>query len=374
QKMESIGTLVGGIAHDFNNMLAGITGNLYLARRKANLSPDLMQNLDNIEQLSVRAAEMIQQLLTFARKRRVSIKPISFNASIRELLKLIRASTPENIAIEQHICSDELKIRGDATLLHQVMMNLLSNAHDAVEAAGRPRIIISLDVLFADDAFVKRHVYFKAGSYAHLSVEDNGCGIPQEQMKHVFDPFFTTKEQGKGTGLGLSMVFGAVKIHHGFVEVESVQGKGTSFHIYLPLLEQDETATDIREQGGGFWQGHGETILLADDQQYVLEIGKEVLKELGYRVLVAGNGREAVKLFQTHTEDIDLCIFDLVMPEMGGRQAAELIRKIRPQAKIIFSTAYDKHGRDELAHETVISKPFAIEKMSRLIRQKISIS
>jgi len=371
QKMEAIGTLVGGIAHDFNNMLAGMTGNLYLAKKRIQGMPEVMQKLTNVEEISMRAANMIEQLLTFARKDRVSIKPVPFTPFIKETLKLLRASVPENIAIHEEVCADALQVMGDSTLLHQVLMNLITNARDALEGVEHPCINVGLERFQADESFVKARAYFKAGAYAHLSVQDNGCGIPKKQIKHLFEPFFTTKEQGKGTGLGLAMVFGAVKTHHGFVEVDSKRGEGSVFHIYLPLLEhktglsESERHTDITEPG------HGEMILFADDQQQVLTTGKEVLESLGYQVLTATNGQQAVDVFEAHAAEIDLCILDIIMPVMDGSRAAEHMRQIRPEIPIVFSTGYDKLSRANMADETVISKPFPIASLSRLIRNKI---
>jgi len=371
QKMEAIGTLVGGIAHDFNNMLAGITGNIYLARKQVQAQPDVLQKLTNVEQISMRAAEMIQQLLTFSRKGTISIKEMSFTSFIKGTLKLLCMSASENIAIHQDICADVLQINGDSTQLQQALMNLVNNARDAIDGIENPNITIRLEAFHADRAFVKKRTYFNTSSYAHLSVEDNGCGIPKEQLKHLFEPFFTTKEQGKGTGLGLAMVFGVVKTHHGFIEVDSIPGQGSTFHIYLPLLKQEELDSELPQDRVLAGHGRGETILLADDQEVVLGIGKEVLETLGYKVLPASNGQQAVEIFEAHAEDIDLCIFDIIMPVMDGSQAARCIRQIKPQAKIIFSTGYDKLTQNNMEHETVINKPFSIEKMSRLIRQKL---
>jgi len=371
QKMEAIGTLVGGIAHDFNNMLAGMTGNLYLAKKRIKGMSEIVQKLDNVEQLSMRAADMIQQLLTFARKDRVSIKPIPFTPFIKETLKLLRASVPENIAMHEEICTDALQVMGDGTLLHQVLMNLVSNACDALEGVEHPCMTVGLELFQADESFAKVRADFKAGAYAHLSVRDNGCGIPKKQIEHLFEPFFTTKEQGKGTGLGLAMVFGAVKTHQGFVEVDSTHGQGTVFHIYLPLLKhqtrlaESDCQTDLSEHG------HGETILFVDDQQQVLETGKEVLESLGYQVLTATNGQQAVDVFEAHAAGIDLCILDIIMPVMDGSRAAEHMRQIRPEIPIVFSTGYDKLSRVNMADETVISKPFPIASLSRLIRRQL---
>ncbi|MBN4073625.1 PAS domain S-box protein, partial [Mariprofundus ferrooxydans] len=369
QKMEAVGTLVGGIAHDFNNMLAGITGNLYLARMHLKDNPKVEEKLANVEQLSFRAADMIKQLLTFARKDRVSMKAFPFTSFLKETLKLLSTAVPESIEVQQDICTDHLQINGDATLLHQVLMNLLNNAIDAVEQVTHPSITIRLETFHPDEAMVASHVYFELHDYLHLSVQDNGCGIPAEQLEHVFEPFFTSKEQGKGTGLGLAMAFGAIKTHAGLLEVESVQGAGSSFHVYIPLLASASIESESSAVPG-IHAGQGELILLADDEPHIISVGKEVLEALGYRVLTATNGQQAVELFAAHADEIDLCVFDMVMPVMGGDQAAQVLRQIKPEIKVIFSTGYDKNLQDiSMRDETVLSKPFSIAEMSRVIQQ-----
>ncbi|MFQ5346185.1 MAG: ATP-binding protein [Mariprofundus sp.] len=371
QKMEAIGTLVGGIAHDFNNMLAGITGNLYLARQHTRDMPEVVHKLSSVEEISMRAADMIGQLLTFARKDRVSIDQMAFNPFLKETLKLLHASVPENIAMQQEICSEPLIINGDGTQLHQVLLNLINNARDAVEDVDQPCMTVRLESFYADAAFISSHSWFREGTYAHLSVEDNGMGIPEHQVEHLFEPFFTTKEQGKGTGLGLAMVFGAIKTHNGFVEVESIEGRGSTFHIYIPLLEQKAAMTAPADRKQEVAAGHGELILLADDEEHVLETGKEVLESLGYRVLTAADGQQAVELFEAHADAIDLVIMDVIMPVLIGSKAAESMRRIRPQVKIIFSTGYDQYSRANMKNEIVLGKPFSIVEMSHLIRRQL---
>jgi len=374
QKMEAIGTLVGGIAHDFNNMLAGMTCNLYLAKQRVQDKPEVVQKLENIEQLSLGAAEMIRQLLTFSRQGLVSMNKLPLTSFLKETLKLLRSSVPENIDMHLDICSEALLIKGDSTQLHQVLMNLINNARDAVCAVERPTIIISLARFHADAACVERDAGFTVENYARLSVADNGCGMAADQLEHLFEPFFTTKEQGKGTGLGLAMVYGAIEMHDGVIAVDSSEGKGSSFHIYLPLLEQKESAFESAQQAAEKQavMGSGELILLADDQQHVVETGKEVLETMGYRVLTATDGQQAVELFKAQSNGIDLCILDIVMPVMTGDQAAKQIRQIKPDVKIIFATGYDKNLQSGMAQEIVLSKPFSIIEMSQLIRQQLS--
>jgi len=371
QKMEAVGTLVGGIAHDFNNMLAGMTGNIYLSKKYVSDMPEVVKKLDNVEQLALRAADMIQQMLTFARKDRVSIKRIPFTPFIKETLKFLRPSVPENIAMQQDICSESLTIEADATQLHQVLMNLVNNARDALDGVASPCITIRLDVFHADAAWVEQHADAATGLYAHLSVTDNGCGIPEKQIEHLFEPFFTTKEVGKGTGLGLAMVFGSIKTHHGMIDVDSVEGEGSTFHLYLPLPEPEEVLVEASTGEDEVCEGNGEMILLADDEQHILDTGKEVLESLGYRVVTVRNGEQAVELYTEYADAIDLCLFDIVMPLMGGDQAAVKIRAINPNIKIIFATGYDKNTQDHLAGEIVLSKPFSVVEMSQVIHQQL---
>jgi len=368
QKMDAIGTLVGGIAHDFNNVLAGMNGSLYLAKQHARDNPEVVYKLESIEQLSFRAADMIKQLLTFARKDQVSMKRFRLNSFIKETLKFLRTSVPEDIEIHQDICSEPLMVNADATQLHQVLMNLVNNACDALESVEKPCISIQTDICDVDQEFLKSHSYFEVGPYAHVSVQDNGSGIPADIIKHLFEPFFTTKEQGKGTGLGLAMVFGAVKTHNGYVLVDSVEGQGTVFHIYIPLLavDGDDTATPEPDR---VIMGEGETILLVDDEENILGSGKEVLESLGYQVLTASNGQQAIDMYKTASSTVSLVILDVVMPVMGGIDAAEHIRRMGSDVKVMFSTGYDKNARGNLEDEAVLSKPFAVAEMSRLIRE-----
>lgn len=377
QKMEAIGTLVGGIAHDFNNMLAGMTGNLYLAKRKTESLPEVKMKLDNIEALAFRASDMISQLLTFARKGRVAMESLSLTPFIKEALKLLEASVPENIQLNHTLCNEPLQVYADQTQIHQMMMNLIHNARDSLEGTAKPEINIKFEPFIADDAFISKRPYQINGKdFARLSVTDNGCGIPNHQIASIFDPFFTTKEQGKGTGLGLAMVYGSVKMHKGFVEVESEENVGTTFHIYLPLTAEDNQESLETVDTRVVAKGHGELILLVDDEQHVLETGKEVLESMNFRVLTASNGQQAVDLFRTRPGDIDLLILDIVMPVMGGNEAARRIRAIREEVKVIFATGYDKNtplNQDAgMENETVLSKPFSIIELSHIIRKKLN--
>ncbi|MDQ6965456.1 MAG: response regulator [Mariprofundaceae bacterium] len=371
QKMEAVGTLVGGIAHDFNNVLAGITGNIYLAKAVVHTVPEAISMLDDAEALGFRAADMISRLLAFSRKSAISMKAIPLTAYLKETMKLLSVSVPESIRLDLHICSDDMQVYGDSTQIHQMLMNLINNASDALEDVESPTISISLEAFTADEAFVSERTYHINGrDFALISVSDNGCGVQADQIGHLFEPFFTTKELGKGTGLGLAMVYGAVKSHHGFVEVESDPGKGTRFHVYLPILATQAVA-DVKQSRSPV-DGKGECILLVDDEKTILEVNRDVLIRLGYKVLTAANGQEAVALFNAQAESIDLVILDVIMPVMGGLSAYHQMRRIAPDIRVLFSTGYDREqSLADIANEDILSKPISIAEMSHAIRRKL---
>jgi len=376
QKMEAIGTLVGGIAHDFNNMLAGITGNLYLAKKMATDNPKLTKKLENIESLSFRAADMIKQLLTFSRQDAVRMQAMDITSRVYEALNFLRSTIPENIIIHEDICDDEMLINGDETQLHQVLMNLVNNARDALEGLETPSITIQLSRFVSDHAFMQKHDCSKIDNYVHISIADNGMGISDEHLEHLFEPFFTTKEEGKGTGLGLSMVFGAIETHKGLIEVESKEGEGTTFHIYIPLIESHEVdvaqpeakSTSSKDMAGAL-------ILLVDDELQVRETTAEVLESMGYKVLQAEDGIAATDVFKQHQHTCCLVILDMVMPHCGGVEAATNIRKINPNVPIIFVSGYDREKvlkDNQLANSQVLGKPIELNQLKSIIRHMLS--
>ncbi|WP_176957789.1 PAS domain S-box protein [Mariprofundus sp. KV] len=374
QKMEAIGTLVGGIAHDFNNSLAGIAGNLYLARAKSE-QPEVLAKLESAEKLAFSAAGTIQQLLTFSRKGVVNMSVFTLAPFLKEVIKLHRISIPESITLHQQLDDLGLKVRGDLNQLQQVILNLTNNARDAVEGVENPQITIALtqEKIAEPEKAVRGQL--KGGEYACIRVIDNGCGIAAEDRAHIFEPFFTTKEEGKGTGLGLAMVYGAVKTHNGWIyTTPGEDGVGTIMQIYLPLVHQKaEQALDYGEDT--VVEGRGERILLVDDNEDVLNVGKDVLEGLNYRVLMAKDGLEAVALYSADPDKIDLLILDVVMPGMGGFEALKQIRQINPDVKALFATGYNKasaEADDEaFKDEMIISKPFAISALSQLIREQL---
>ncbi|HXH71859.1 MAG TPA: CHASE domain-containing protein [Mariprofundaceae bacterium] len=373
QKMEAIGTLVGGIAHDFNNTLAGITGNLYLARKEAASIPELVDRLSAIEQLSFRTAGMIQQLLTFSRKSKPSMAPVSIASFLKESIKLQQASLPENIGLQLDIHDPDLLVQGDINLLQQALINLYNNARDALEGVENPVIRVELARFSADKSFRTANPVVHANEFAHITVSDNGHGISEKDIDHIFEPFFTTKEAGKGTGLGLAMVYGAVESHGGVITVES-GGQGAAFHIYLPLIESLATQVPDPSQMQVV-SGNGETILLVDDHEETLKTNRDVLDSLNYRVMTARDGREAIEMYRQHQDEIDLVILDVVMPKVGGKEAFEAMRQINPEVRAMFATGYDRANvlKDaDLADMQVINKPFSIGELSQVVRRVLA--
>ncbi|NWF39413.1 PAS domain S-box protein [Mariprofundus sp. NF] len=372
QKMEAIGTLVGGIAHDFNNMLAAIQGNIYLSKLALENQPEVREKLDTIERLSTRAADMVKQLLTFARKDRIRMAPFSLNAFMKEGFKLAKNAIPENIEHICNTCQEDLVVSGDTTQLQQVLMNLLINASHAVSGTAQPQISCSLAHYVATDAFIDAHPDLHGLHFARLTVQDNGCGITKDHLDKVFEPFFTTKGVGEGTGLGLAMVYGAMQSHEGVIEIESEVGVGTAFHVYLPLKEKGESP---EPETNSVIEGQQETILLADDEADLRSTTAEVLSSLGYQVLEAGDGEQALEIFKTHQETIDLILTDIVMPKMGGVDLARSIRQLDLEVPIIFATGYDREhvltAEDQIDNSEIIGKPFSFEELSQLIRNKL---
>jgi len=373
QKMESLGTLVGGIAHDFNNILAGMTGNMYLIKKRATDNPDITERVKKLESLAFSAANMISQLLAFARQATVQMDTIAITPFIRESLALSSASISADIALDIHLSEQALTIRGDTTQIQQMLMNLLNNARDALEGRENPKISVSVQPYSASRDFLDRHSGLSSNSFARMTVSDNGTGISEKNIKNIFEPFFTTKEIGKGSGLGLSMAFGAMHTHGGVIEVESKPGIGTTFHLYFPIEHAKELPSehqDIEET-----DGHGELILLVDDEAHVLETNTEVLKSLGYSVLEASNGKEGITLFKQHSDKIQLVLTDVVMPITGGVAMAEAIRCINPNIPVIYTTGYDKDQvlpDQVMENALVLSKPLDVADLSQRISRLLT--
>lgn len=379
QKMEALGTLVGGLAHDFSNVMSGISANLFLIQRAIKGNALAQDKLDDVEKLVFHASNMSKQLLTFARKDEVEKKKFDMSSFINEALKLGVISLSSRIQIEKDLTQSVLPICGSATQLQQVLFNLLNNAKDALRTIQEPEIKVILKTLEEAKHLRENHPDLE-GEWLYLCFHDNGEGISPQNQVHIFEPFFTTKEQGKGTGLGLAMCYGAIKSHGGMIEVESALGQGTSFHIYLPLVmnEQEQQKQDVHFQG---LTGHGETLLIVDDDKALRLAHQSALENLNYKVILAEDGLEAIKIYAQQKEQIDLVMMDSMMPNMDGVKAAQHILMMDKKAKIFFATAYEKNGttgrwltQDAKELESVrrLQKPFTIEQLCQVIREELT--
>ena len=376
QKMEALGTLVGGIAHDFNNMLAGILGNTYLIRSRHQKGQTFDDLLEAIDQYGNGAADMIRQMLTFARNDNIELKPMNLNQVVKETCKLVRTVTPENIDCRFTIDEETLKVLGDVSQIQNILLNLTNNARDALAGMENPRIEVSLSHYHADQKFASRYPESVHDEYARLSVRDNGSGIDYEHLKRIFDPFFTTKGVSKGTGLGLSMVYGAAKRHNGIIDVDSVRGEFTVFHVYLPLIKG--AAEMPREDSRISLQSEGQTVLLADDEDMLREVHANLLIELGFRVIQAEDGQSGVELYEENRDSITLAILDVVMPRMGGVEAALRIHELSPGLPIIFVTGYDLNEALSSAklpvNYSALQKPFTVQQLAEKIKEAMESS
>jgi len=375
--MEAIGTLVGGMAHDFNNVLTGITGQLFLARMQAQDAGEntIAKSIEEAEHLGFHAADMIRQLLTFSRKGKVDMVQFDLRVFIGEAIKMAKAIVPESVHLGYNFEKGDMVIMGDTTQIQQMLFNLLINASHAVADNDKPEINVAVQRFTADVNFAKRYDVAEHSRYVRLSVSDNGCGIEEDQLGNIFEPFYTTKEAGKGTGLGLAMLYGSIHSHQGLVDVESQVGKGTTFHLYFPLQEMiifhhEEALEEVNE-------GYGELILLVDDEESVLVVTKLILNQLGYRCLTALHGQQALALYEEHKQEIVMMISDVVMPKMGGIEAAMLIHKMNPQLPVIFASGYQRGvgmetGLPTTLNYTFICKPYSVSELSKIITEYVT--
>ncbi len=372
QKMEAVGQLAGGIAHDFNNILTGITGYSTLLSMKTETDQVLKGYASNIIALSDKAANLTQGLLAFSRKQVMNIEVHDLNEIIKRFISMVTRIIGDNIEILSILSDDKLPVMADATQIEQVLMNLVTNAKDAMVNGGT--ITIESFMIPADDISLSKKDVRTRGYFALLKFTDSGTGIPPELMDKIFDPFFTTKEVGKGTGLGLSIVHGIVEQHNGIIKVESKSGNGATFNIFLPIT--DALAIKRKETETLFNLPHGkETILLAEDDMQARITAKTILEEFGYNVVEAIDGEDAVKKFTGSKGKFDLVIMDMIMPGMDGRSTFDEIRKIKPDVKVIFTSGYLSEMMkvmDIIEEElNFISKPVAPDELLTKIREVI---
>ncbi len=369
QKMESIGTLAGGIAHDFNNILSSILGYSELALLDLPLESPLRNKLEAIYTSGKKARELVAQILAFSRNDQQVRSPVKLHLAVEDALKLLRHAIPSTIQIETEIASD-CRIMGDPSRIDQIIMNLCTNAYQAMlETGGKLKISLSRAELTEETG---KTIGIPSGFYGKLVIADTGVGIPEIQLARIFEPYFTTKEKGKGTGLGLAVVHGIVKSHKGAILVKSKLGKGTRFEVYLPLTRQESvavqnTATNIA--------GGSERILLVDDQRDVLQIETEILELLGYDVTGMISAPQALDHFAGHSDRYDLVITDMTMPNMTGDRLAEQLRRISPHIRILLITGFSelitKEKAETMGIDGFLTKPVQLSHMAKTIRQVI---
>ncbi|MBI5021968.1 MAG: PAS domain S-box protein [Ignavibacteriales bacterium] len=368
QRIESVGTLAGGVAHDLNNVLAPILLSIDFLKKSI---PDerSLRMLEAIETSAQRGSAIVKQILGFARGVQGESVLIQFRHIISEISSIIKGTFPKSITIKEEVPKNIWTIIGDPTNLHQVLLNLCVNARDAMPNGGS--IFIKAENKFIDEQYTRMSINAKPGRYVLLSVEDNGSGMPPAVLERIFEPFFTTKEIGKGTGLGLSTVHAIVKSHGGFVNVYSEVGKGTTFRIYLPAAkETSETkpkSNDVKEM----FLGNGELILVVDDESSIQQITKHTLEANGYHIITGSDGTEAIALFASRKEEIALVLTDMVMPIMDGPSTIKVLRKIKPDVKIIASSGFNPDGTQatsiELGLDAFLTKPYNAQKLLEVI-------
>ena len=345
QKMQSIGTLAGGVAHEFNNILSIIIGNNELIMDQVPESSPARDYVEEIRIAGLRAREVVKQLLTFSRKKDITQKPIDMGSVVKESVKLIRSSTPSNIDITLDISDDAALVFGNVTEINQLLINLCSNATHAAQPAGGI-ITIELGIAAIEKELVGIHERIPPGRYVRLLVKDSGSGMPRETLDRIFEPFFTTKEVGKGTGIGLSVVHGIVERHNGYILVDSSPEKGTEFSTFIPVYDaQMEQAPERRT----VLPTGDEKILLVDDERSLLKLRKKQLESLGYTVTATTDPLEALDLFTSDPDTVDLVVTDMAMPGMTGDRLASELLKIRPDVPIILCTGYSETISEETA-------------------------
>lgn len=366
QKMESLGTLAGGIAHDFNNLLMGIQGRTSLMLLETDAYHPYLEHLKGIEGHVQSASDLTKQLLAFARGGKYEVKPVDLNTIIQKSSDMF-GRTKKEIIIHRKSQKDIWAVEADRSQLEQVMLNLYVNAWQSMPGGGE--LYLETENVRLDDDFVKPYGA-KSGKYVKISVTDTGVGMDKATRERIFDPFFTTKEMGRGTGLGLASAYGIINNHDGIIIVDSEKGMGATFNIYLPASEKKVVKeTEPRKE---IIKGK-ETILLVDDEDIIIEVGKALLKQMGYKVLVAKSGKAAVELYKSNQNEIEMVILDMIMPDMGGGDTYDKLKKINPEIKALLSSGYSIDGQAteilKRGCDGFIQKPFNIKKMSKKIRQ-----
>jgi nitrogen-specific signal transduction histidine kinase len=371
QKMEAIGRLTGGIAHDFNNLLTPIVGYSQLAISALPSSDPMRADLQEIQNAADRAAKLIRQMMTFARRQPSKAQVINLNNVLLDLDKMLRRLIGEHIELVTITAQDLGSAKVDPGQFEQVLVNLVVNARDAMSNGGK-LILETSNVTLIED-YVHQHAGMVPGKYVRVVVSDNGIGMTDEVKAHLFEPFFTTKEKGQGTGLGLATCYGIIKQSNGHILVYSEQGQGTTFKIYLPRIDEEPGSLPRRDEVGYLPKGN-ERVLLVEDEPLVRNLAARILRNQGYTLLEATNGGEAIRVAHEHArEEIHLLLTDIVMPQMGGKELAERLRVIRPSIKVLFTSGYTdntivQHGLLD-PDIAFLEKPFSPAALVRKVRE-----
>lgn len=370
QKMEAIGRLAGGVAHDFNNILTVIHGHASLLLQHAGLIGSSVRSARQIAEAAERAAALTRQLLTFSRRQVMQPRRLNLNELVATMTEMLGRILGEDIALRVNYFPQDALVEADASMMEQVLMNLAVNARDAMPQGGA--LAVGISVVEIASTRCSPGGEARAGKFVCLSVSDRGCGISPQHMSRLFEPFFTTKEVGKGTGLGLATVYGIIKGHQGWVEVESKVGQGATFRVFLPYVEAEAAAQPESPSEPGV-RGGSETILVVEDEAPVRELVCELLAAYGYKVLQAESGRKALELWPTCRDRVDLILTDLVMPDrVNGRQLAEKLWAERPELKVIFTSGYSAEvvGKDFVLQPGVhyLQKPYPPNVLATKIR------
>src|SRR5262245_8929761 len=371
QRMESIGTLAGGIAHDMNNVLSPILTAVELLQIR--FDDESSRRLLNILHTNaVRGSEMVKQVLAFARGVEGEYITLQPTHLIKEIIKILSDTLPKNIEITFSIAPDLWHVSGDATQLHQVLMNLCVNARDAMPHGGKLRI--EAENVEIDQHYARMNVESKTGKFVSVTVVDTGIGIAEKNLTKIFDPFFTTKEQGHGTGLGLSTVAGIVRSHGGFVNVYSEVGKGAQFKVYLPAIESARAAP-AKPARDELPFGNGELVLVIDDENAIREVASETLNAFGYRAIVANDGAEAIAVFAAHRTEVQVVITDMMMPYMDGPATIRALRRLDPKVKVIATSGLKADEKmmeaTQLGVKTFLPKPYTAEKLLKTLAETL---
>lgn len=374
QKMEAIGRLAGGVAHDFNNILTGIIGFSELCRFDTPRGSDIHNNLQSILDLSQRGADLVKQLLIYSRKMPMEFKKIDLNSFIVETMQFLKRMVEETIEIKLELQKDIPKIKCDTGKFIQVLMNLTLNARDAMQ--GKGILTIKTGQGFPEDEFSPARPENHVNEYICLSISDNGSGIDKGDIKKIFDPFFTTKRIGKGIGLGLAIVYSVVKAHDGLIKVLSEKGIGTTFNIYLPLFKSEKYDKEIifseRMIDNDALKIRGEeTVLLAEDEDVLRELGASILRSFGYNVVVARDGEEALDIYRKESKKINVVISDMVMPKKDGIDLFKDLRSINSGVKYILVTGYSLSDQDETIlkkMDAILTKPYTPLRLVGMMR------